>query len=178
LSLNRLLGALFASVAAYIVTGILAKVWRDSGRKFLLRVGHDQSCVFDETGREVFTLRNVVSYSGGGNSLKLTGIGDTDPGAHGSSSVMELGTLPSEDAVQIFAAFVLFCRARARRVEAVPVWRYATIDLEMSEDYESIMDIVRAAGDVKFLRYAVGKISIRPVRAEHPTTTPPRSDGR
>jgi hypothetical protein len=160
LSLDRLVGALFAAVAAYIATGIAARLWRKSGRKFLLRVGRDQSWVFDETGREVFTIRNVLSYSGGGNSLNLTGIGDADPGAHGSSSVMELGALPPEDAVQIFAAFVLFCRARARSREAVPVWRYATIDLEMSEDYESIMHIVRAAGDVKFLRYAVGKISI------------------
>lgn len=173
MSLDRLVGALFAAVVAYIITGIAARLWRKSGRKFLLRVGRDQSWVFDESGHEVFTIRNVLSYSGEGNSLQFTGIGDADPGAYGSSSVMELGTLPPKDAVRLFAGFVLFCLARARRREAVPVWRYATIDLEMSEDYASVMHIIRAAEDVRSLRYAVRKISIMPVSAEHPKTITP-----
>jgi hypothetical protein len=73
---------------------------------------------------------------------------------------VELGALRAEDAHQRFAAFVLFCLARARRRAEVPVWRYATFDIELSKDYEPVVDIVQVAQGTRPLRNAVRSMSI------------------
>jgi len=141
-----------------VVSAIVAKIWRAKGRKFVLKIGRDQATVLDEDGREVFTVKSSLSYCGSGDSLRLTSIGDPERREHESISIVDLHALPTEDGVQIFAGFVLFCLVKARTRAKVPAWRYATVDLEMSESHKSITGIVRAAGNTKHLRYAMGNV--------------------
>ena len=145
-----------------MVSGSISRFWRANGRHFKLRVGRDLSTVSDESGHDVCVVRNVLYYSRGGDRSRFAGIGErpTDSGEFDSSSLLELGALRAEDAHQRFAAFVLFCLARARRRAEVPVWRYATFDIELSKDYEPIVDIVQVAQGTRPLRNAVRSMSI------------------
>lgn len=162
MSLTRLTYALLVAVVAYLVSGSISRFWRANGRHFKLRVGRDLSTVSDESGHDVCVVRNVLYYSRGGDRSRFAGIGErpTDTGEYESSSLLELGALRAEDAHQRFAAFVLFCLARARRRAEVPVWRYATFDIELSKDYQPIVDIVQAAQGTRPLRNAVRSMSI------------------
>ena len=156
MSVTHILVAVAVGVLAYIVTGLLAKAWVKRGDRFTLKLGRDLSSVVDAEGNEVFSVRGSLSYRHEGDALELTAVGE-DANTTGQSETVTLGQLadlPRSHAVQLFAAFALYCLVRARKAAAVPVYRYATLGFEMDEEFLPIVEIAKQARQTRALRHA------------------------
>lgn len=156
MSVSHLLLAIVVGALAYVTTGALAKTWRKRGRRFTLKIEPEHSLVLDEDGNEVIRLGNLLSYRRVRGGLEVVAIGDSVVNLRQAVSVSlrQLSSLPTEEAIDLFAAFTIHCLARARRETAVPIWLYATIGLELDPELLPILDIARQAGTTRILRNA------------------------
>jgi hypothetical protein len=81
------------------------------------------------------------------SQVEIPAVGE-DANATEQSETLTLGQLadlPRSQAVQLFAAFALYCLVRARKAAAVPVYRYATLGFEMDEEFLPILEIAKEA---------------------------------